>query len=200
MTVLFNGSPVLRFPGPDGQPKTVVFAMPAGFSWELDDLKAAFAVMKTGKLEILTEEQAREELAPQQVTLKVAVKTAGALTGERMGKAEVQINGTPTFVISAPAAGKSPAQRAQAAQAALTKWAAAPIHPSQLSLLLVSEKEASLRANDQELIRVTAADVKAAAAEGTRQLANTWLKGIKEAVAGAVQQARQTPATKAPTR
>ena len=178
MTILFNGSPVVRFPGSDGQLKTVVFAMPAGFSWEHEDLKRAFACMKTGKIEILTEDQARRELAPQAVALEAKVVVAG-------DAAEVQLNGVPAFTLKAGAKGKSAAQRAQAAKDALDKWAQDPIHPSQLAIVMM-KKEPSIQANEQEIIRVTAADVKAAGAEGPRQLANEWLKGISAAIAGAV--------------
>jgi hypothetical protein len=178
MTILFNGSPVVRIPGPDGEAKTVVYAMPEGFSWTHDDLKASFAAMKTGKLEILTEEEARAALAPKDVKLQAKVVTSGSA-------AELQINGTPVLTLKAQADGKSAAQRAQAAKAAIDEWGKKPIHPSQLSITMIDES-ASIQANEQEIIRVTAADVKAAGAAGQRQLANEWLKGISGAIAGAV--------------
>ena len=178
MTILFNGSPVCRIPGEDGEPKSVVYAMPAGFSWTHEDLKATFAAMKSGKLEILTEDEARSELSPKTVKLEAKVVTSG-------GAAELQLNGTPVLTLKAKAKGKTAAQRAEAARVAVNKWAAGAIHPSQLAIVGVG-KELSLQANKQELIRVTAADVKAAGAAGPRQLAMEWLKGLSGAVAGAV--------------
>ena len=176
MTILFNGSPVCRFPGADGQLKTVVYSMPEGFSWTFADMKATFAAMKTGKLEILTEEEARAELQPKSVPLEAKVVTAGEA-------AELQLNGTPVFTLKASAQGKSAAQRAEAAKAVLNKWAQGAIHPSQLAIVMRG-KEASIQARKQEIIRVTAADVTAAGATGPRELANEWLKGITGAIAG----------------
>jgi hypothetical protein len=184
MTLLFNGSPVCRFPGADGEPKTVVFAMPAGFSWTHDDLKEVFAALKAGKLETLTEEEARRELAPQQTRLETAIHTS-------KGGAEILLNGSPAFTITATANGKTPLERAKAAKATIDQWATSPIHPNQLTLV-IKGSDISLQANEQEIIRVTPAD--AAKAQETsgkahRELASDWLKAIKGAVVEASKEA-----------
>ena len=204
MTILFNGSPVLRFPGPDGAPKTVVFSMPAGFSWELDDLKQAFAALKSHKLEMLTEEQARQELEPKAATLAASTRLAGKDT-------ELQINDKPMFAIKAPAGGKTASQRAEAAKLAIDRWAKSPIHPSQLSLApaeaqagkpastaKAQQQDMLIQADGQVIIRITAADAKAAGAAGTQQLATTWLKALKDAASDAVAKASRPGAPAAP--
>ena len=190
MTLLFNDSPVLRFPEQDGKSKTVVFAMPAGFSWTHEDLEQAFSAMKDGKLEILSEEEAKREFAPQSIELETAVRKLD-------GAAEVQINGAPIFTVQAEAAGSAPSERAERARAAIEQWAQEPIHPSQLALVS-ADKETSIQAKGIEIIRVTQADAKAAKAKGPKQLANEWLKGIKMTIVGEVQKAKQAQDASSP--
>jgi len=187
MTLLFDGSPVCRFPGADGQPKTVVFAMPAGFQWTHDDLQEAFAALQAGKLETLSEEEAQREFAPQAVRLATAVRATGT-------SAELAVNGAPVLSVKVKAGGKTPAERAKAAKAAIDQWAVAPIHPSQLALV-TKDTDISIQADAKEIIRVTpadAAEAQAASGKGQKELAREWLKAIKDSVVKASQKAPET--------
>lgn len=195
MGILFNDSPVLKFPGEDGKPKTVVFFMPAGFNWTHDDLKQAFAAMKTGDLEILTEEQARQELVPKPVEIHTHVRDVD-------GHGELQINGTPILTVKAEADGKTPIQRAQAAKAAIDEWTKDPVHPSQLSIAAKATGEGkggpTILAKDIKIIQITKQDAKDAGVETPKQLANEWLKPLKTSIVGAVREAQQTEPTSPP--
>jgi len=54
MALLFNGSPVVRIPGEDGEKRTVTFYFPVGFGWTHDDLRQTFAAIESGEIEVLT--------------------------------------------------------------------------------------------------------------------------------------------------
>lgn len=185
MGFLFNGSPVLRFPGEDGTPKTVAFLMPAGFGWTHEDLEEAFAALRAGTAEILTEEQARQELAPKPVTVTLDVR-------EVEEHAEVQMNGNPLFMIKAHADGKTPLERAKIAQAALEAWTQEPVHPSQLTVARETDESFRIIARGNEVIQVTSEDVAAAGLDTPQELIEDWSAGIK---AGIVQAVRQSPAS-----
>lgn len=184
MGFLFNGSPVLRFPGEDGTPKTVAFLMPAGFGWTHEDLEEAFAALRAGTAEILSEEEARRELAPRPVTVELAVR-------EVNGSAEILMNGNPLFMIRAEADGKTPAQRAQGARAGLEAWTEEPVHPSQLTVARDEDETFRIMAGGNEVIQVTDADVAAAGFDEPQDLIEEWVSSIK---AGIVEAVRKTHA------
>lgn len=186
LTILFDGSPVVRFPDASGAPKTVSFFMPAGFSWTHQDLTEAFAAIQAGTLKPLTEEEARSEMEPKPITLKVAVKAAGE-------GAEVLLNGASAFTIKVADKDQSPRQRADKVAAALTKWAAGPVHPSEISLATAAG-EVVLMAGGARLLTVTEADAKAAGAGAVKDLAITWLDGLKKPVVAAMPTGDATPA------
>lgn len=188
MTLLFEGSPVLRFPGPEGQSRVVVFSMPAGFSWTHEDLQDAFTAIDQGTLEVLTEEQARTALAPKQVDLRTAVRKEG-------NAAIVEINNSPVLKITAGAGDKTPMDRAKATQEAIDAWASQPIHPSQLSVVDL-DGTISISAQGKPIIAVTKADAKAAGIEPAKQLAVEWLIALKGSVdeASATSEAQSAPA------
>jgi hypothetical protein len=193
MGILFNGSPALRFPDKDEQPKTVAFFMPAGFSWTHEDLQQAFSAMRAGKLEILTEDQAKRELAPKTAKIETTIHESGS-------DMELQINGTPVFTVRVPMAGMTPMRRAQAAKAALDKWAQSPIQPAELKIV-AQTTSTSLMAGANEVIRVTPEDAKDAKKQGmsgvenSKQLAAEWLKSLKASVIDAMR-STEKPAPK----
>ncbi len=191
MAIVFNGSPFVRFPGKDGTPKTVQFAMPQSILWTHEELEQAFAALKANKLELLTEEQARQALAPQTAHIKTAVRS-------RDDGAELLINGKPVLKITARDNGTSPSSRAQAARTALNQWTRTPIEPTQL-LIAPAEGEGAyaILAAGTPIIRVTPQDARAAKLPGAKQLAVEWLKAIRgslaEAIAGAPTPAKAEP-------
>lgn len=179
MTILFNGSPVVSFPGKDGKPNTVIFTMPAGISWTHDDLQGAFAALHSKKLRILTEEEARRELAPKSVKLATKVVPAGKT-------AELQINGVPVLTIKAGDGDVTAVQRANAMKVALDAWAKEPVQPDDLKA--AQDRDTTvLLAGKQRLIAVTEADAKAGGFTDPRQVAVDWLGKIKQSVGEAVQ-------------
>lgn len=173
MTLLFNGSPAVKFPGPDGVERTVVFFMPAGMSWTHEDLEAAFAAIKAGKLQILTEEEAQQEMAPKFVELK-------ATTRQRGNAAEVLLNGKRVIEFKVKQGDKTTAQRATAANDALDRWTAEPLDASELSMAPKNE-DYLIVAGGNLVVTVTPADAKAAKAKDSQELANNWLKELKKA-------------------
>lgn len=180
MTILFNDSPVVKFPDAQNQTKVVAFFMPAGFSWTHEDLEQAFKAVKAGTLEILTEEQARRELTPKPLELKVSVQ-------DLRGAARLEINQQPIFTVKAKAHGKTPLQRVTNAKSALEKWASTPIHVNQLSLVPHTSLKSplddiSIMANDIEIIQVTKEDARQAGVKTTQSLARKWLKALKACV------------------
>ena len=70
MTLEIDGHPVVKYPV-DGKLKVVAFHMPAGFSWEHEDLAQAVAAAMSGKLQPATEEEAMEGVSPEQMKAKV---------------------------------------------------------------------------------------------------------------------------------
>ena len=173
MTLLFDGSPALKFAGYDGVEKTVVFTMPAGFSWTHDDLQEAFAALKAGKAKILTEEEARQEMEPKSVKLTPT-------TRERGSAADVLVNGKRVIEYRAKTADKSPAQRAADAKAALETWASGPLNASELSVAPKNDSFVIL-AQSTLVTVVTPADAKAAGMATPKLLAAEWLKALKGA-------------------
>jgi hypothetical protein len=178
MALLFNGSPAVKFPGADGVVKTVTFFMPAGFSWTHDDLKEAFAAIKAGKLQVLTEDQARSEMEPRPVTLKVT-------TAKASGGTAVLINGVSALTIKAAAGGQSPAQRAQTLRDGLEKWAASPLHPSELSVATAAG-DIVMMARSIKLVTVTPDDATSAGLGLPADVAHQWLNGLKKPVIAAM--------------
>lgn len=181
MGILFdagNGpSPALKFKGRDGKTKTVVFFMPAGFSWTHEDLEDAFAALKEGKLNILSEEEAKTELASQPVKVTVSVKDTDA-------GSQILVGDQPVFAVAAEAGGAAPADRAGAAKKAIEKWASEPVNPSQIHVI---EKDGAvmLNAGTAKIITVTEEDAKQAAAASAKELAMDWAEGLKKAMVGA---------------
>lgn len=187
MAILFDSgdgpSPALRFPQDDGEKGTVVFFMPAGFSWTHDDLIAAFAALKNGQLEILTEDEARKELAPEPVDAKVRVRDID-------GAGQVLLNETPLFTVKADSEDMGALERAQAAAAGIREWVEEPVHPSQLSLA-PQDDSMKIFAGKSEIIEVTQADAKAAGVKQPKKLANEWLRAIKVSIIDAVRAAQR---------
>jgi len=70
MTLEIDGHSVVKFPL-NGKTKAVAFHMPAGFSWEHEDLAQAVAAAMSGKLQPATEEEAMEGVSPEQMKAKV---------------------------------------------------------------------------------------------------------------------------------
>lgn len=173
MALLFNGSPAVKFPGIDGVERTVVFFMPAGMSWTHEDLQEAFAAIKAGKLQILTEEEAQQEMAPKSVELKVTTRQRGSA-------ADVLLNGKRVFELKAKQGDKTTAQRAAAAKDALDRWGAEPLDASELSMAPKNE-DYLIVAGGNLVVTVTPADAKAAKAKNVQELANAWLKELKKA-------------------
>lgn len=177
MAILFdNGkgpSPALKFPARDGKVKTVVFFMPAGFSWEHEDLEDAFKAMKDGTLEILSEEEARKELEPQQATITTSFK-------EESGKGQVLIGDAVVITVDA-------IDRAQAAEKVLAEWAKNPVHPSQVQVE-TKDKLATLKVGDATVIEATEEDAKAAGVKGPKALATQWAEAIRKAIVTAVRE------------
>jgi hypothetical protein len=190
LTLLFNGSPAVKFPGADGALKTVTFFMPAGFNWTHDDLKEAFAAIKAGKLQSLSEEQANKETEPRAVSLKVT-------THKSADGAEVLINGTPCLTLKTAAGGQSPAQRATIVQQGLQQWASSPLHPTELTVATAAG-DTVLMARGYKLITVTEADARAAGLGLPKNLALQWLNGLKKPVVAAMPPADAAPADAAP--
>lgn len=180
MAILFDGSPVLRFPGADGEEKTAVFFMPAGFGWGHEDLEEAFGALKAGTLEILSKEEAEQELAPVPVEIETQVR-------EIDGGGEVVMGERTAFTVNVEAGGKSAIERAEAAKAAIDEWTAGPVHPSQLTII-EEEGAATILGKDIMIIRVTSADAEDAEVKKAKKLANEWLKGIRMSVVEAVRE------------
>ena len=70
MTLEIDGHSVVKYPV-EGKMKAVAFHMPAGFSWEHEDLAQAVAAAMAGKLQPATEEEAMEGVSPEQMKAKV---------------------------------------------------------------------------------------------------------------------------------
>lgn len=187
MSLLFNDSPVLRFPGTDETPKVVVFFMPAGFSWTHEDLQDAFDAIEAGKAEVLTEEQAREELQPRQVEFKTEVHQRGEAF-------EVQVNGTAVLELSVKADDKSAAERAGAVKSSIEAWSKEPLHENQLSMASRNGKIVLL-AKGKPLVAVTQEDAKAAGVKEAKQLGMEWLGNLKQAITDAPSEGAAQPAT-----
>lgn len=179
MAILFdNGkgpSPALKFKGRDGKKKTHVFFMPAGFSWEHEDLEDAFAALKDGKLTILSEDEAKGELAAAQpIKIIATVKTTDK-------GAQVMVGDEPVLTVKAKAGEASAADRAETARKAITEWATKPVLPGDIQ---IAEEGAAvvLKAGHVEIITVTAEDAKQASAASPKELAMDWAGALKKAV------------------
>jgi len=184
MALLFDGSPVLRLPEEGGGKRTVTFYFPVGFGWTHDDLKQAFAAIDTGEAEILSEEEAREALAPEAVEMEVTVEE----TDEGV---DVLMNGQVALTITEEAGGQTPLQRAEAAKAALEEWTDEPVHPHQLKVM--DEDDGwSVLGRGTELVRVYKADAEAAGVEPGKKLASRWFKGIRCGIVGAARSRQDT--------
>ncbi|MBD3292089.1 MAG: hypothetical protein GF393_04135 [Armatimonadia bacterium] len=184
MTLLFEGSPVVQFPDEDGGTRTVTFYFPVGFGWTHEDLEAAFAAIDAGEADILSEEEAREALAPEQVEMEVTVE-------ETEDGVDVLMNGQVALTITEEAGGKTPMERAEEAQAALTEWTGEAVHPRQLSI--VDQDDGwSVMGRDAELIRVYKADAEAAGMDPGKKLASQWFKGIRCGIVAAARGKQDT--------
>ena len=178
MAILFdngNGpSPALKFKGRDGEEKTVVFFMPAGFSWSHEDLEDAFAALKAGELTILSEDEAKQEVAPRELDVTVAIKDTD--DGSQILVAE-----EPVFTVMAGLDDATAADRANAAKAAIEKWLAKPVQPGDIQ---VSEKDGAvvLMVGPVEIITVTDEDAQKASAENAKALAMEWAAGLKKVI------------------
>lgn len=184
MAILFDKgdgpSPALKFTGRDGEEKTIVFFMPAGFSWEHEDLEDAFKALKDGKLEILSEEEARKELDGKAAEITTSFK-------EDAGKGQVLIGEEVVITVVADAAGVKAIDRAKAAEKALAEWAKEPVHPSHVQVAS-KDKQATLKVGEATVIEVTAEDAKIAGAKGPKDLATQWAEAIRKSVVQAVRE------------
>jgi len=178
MGILFdNGSgpsPALKFKGRDGKEKTVVFFMPAGFSWTHEDLEDAFAALKAGQLTILSEDEAKKELAPHQIQVTVAIKD----TNEG---SQVLVADEPVFTVAADAGDATAPERATAAKEAIEKWVAKPVQPSDIRVV-DRDGAVVLMGGALKIITVTDRDAQQADAESAKALALEWAGGLKKVV------------------
>ena len=180
MTLVFNDSPVLRYPDAGGQMVAMHFAMPAGIGWTHEDLELAFQALKDGTLEILTEEEAEGEFAPQPVDVAIEVR-------EVAGAGQLMMNDTPALTVKAKSNGMGALVRGEAAMAALESWLKKPVHPSQLTINADEEAgTASIMAWDIEVIEVTAEDAKKAGLSTAQALASEWLGSMRAVIGEAV--------------
>ncbi len=173
--LLFNGSPVVRFPDDSGRKQTVVFYYPAGFNWTHTDLRNAFAALESGEAEILSEEEAREALTPRQLEIDVAAE-------QIEDGAALVINGEKVITITETVDDMTPIERAEAAAEAIAAWASEPIHPTQMSMAEAAEGW-SIMAKGEELIHAYPADAEAAGVTPGRKIAGQWFGAIKSAMA-----------------
>ncbi|NSW58586.1 MAG: hypothetical protein HPY44_21450 [Armatimonadetes bacterium] len=184
MAILFDKgegpSPALKFPGRDGKEKTVVFFMPAGFSWEHEDLEDAFKAMKDGTLQILSEEEARKELEPKEATITTSFK-------EEAGKGQVLIGDAVVITVEKDAGDVKAIDRAKAAAKVLGDWAQKPVHPSQVKVE-AKDKLAALKVGETTVIEATQEDAKAAGVKGPKALATQWAEDIRKAIVTAVRE------------
>ena len=178
MTLLFDGSPVVRIPDEQGGARVVTFFFPVGFGWTHDDLRDAFAAVASGEAEFLSEEEARKALEPVPVDMEVTVEQ----TDEG---ADVLMDGQVAFTITEEAGGKTPMERAEAAKEALTEWTSQPVHPHQLGIV-DAPGGWSIIGKDTELVRVYEEDAEAAGVEPGKKLASEWFSGIRSGVVAAV--------------
>ncbi len=181
LTLLFDGSPVIRIPGEDGEKRTVMFYYPAGFGWTLEDLEQTFAAIESGKAEFLSEEETRKVLAPLPIEMTVAV----AETDEGVN---VLMNGEVAFTIIQGAGDQTPLERAEAAKSALEAWTSGPVHPHQVRM---AEKEDgwSVTGSGNELTHVYKVDAEAAGVASVRECASEWVRGIKQSIMTATRNA-----------
>jgi len=185
MSILFDGgsgpSPVLKFTDRDGKEKVVVFFMPAKLSWTHEDLEDAFQAMRTGDLQILTEEEAQQELSPTSVAITTRVRDLD-------GVGQLLINDTPVLMVEAGTDEASALERAQTARKAIDQWLEGPVHPSQLRL---APKDASIliMARDIEVLQVTQTDADKQGKPNYQQLAAAWQQAIKAPIAEACRNA-----------
>jgi len=187
MALLFDGSPVVRIPDEHGGKRTNTFYFPVGFGWTHDDLRETFAAIAAGEAEILSEEEARKELAPEPVEMEVEVN-------EVDGGAEVLMNGQVALTITQAAGGQSALERAEAAGEAIENWTSEPVHPRQLSIVEAEGGEGwSVLGRGEELVRAYQVDAEAAGIEPPRKCAAQFLDGIRCGIVAAARKG-QDPA------
>ncbi len=183
LTLLFDGSPVMRIPGEDGEKRTVTFYFPAGFGWTHEELEQTFAAIESGEAEILSEEEARKVLAPVAVEMTVAVK-------ETDDGVDVLMNGEVAFTIAQGAGDQTPLERAEAAKSALEVWTSGPVHPHDVRLA-EEEDGWSVTGSGDELAHVYKADAEAAGVASVRKCASEWVRGIKGSITTAARNAEK---------
>jgi len=192
MALLFDGSPVVRIRGEDGQPRLVTFYFPVGFGWTHDDLRQTFAAIASGEAEILSEDEARVALAPTPVEMEVGLRE----TDEGV---DVLMNGQIAIAITEPGGGQTPLERAQAARDAIEEWTSEPVHPRQLRVT-DTEQGWTVAANGNELVHVYPPDAAAAGVQPGKKYAAQWLDGIRCGIVAAARNGQeeggeQEPAT-----
>lgn len=173
MTIEINGSPFVKYPGPEGD-QTSIFLMPPGFQWTLDELRTAVMAAVEGKLQTVTEAEALAAEAPKAIKAEVVVKSAGE------DAAVVMLGGKPIMRLAAPLGDQSAAQRAEAAAATLKEWLSGPVQPSEIEMKAIKE-EAQILVADKVVVTVTAADAKAADSR-PRALGKEWVTALRQAV------------------
>lgn len=184
MTLLFDGSPVVQIPDEAGGTRTVTFYFPVGFGWTHEDLEQAFAAIDSGEAKILSEEEAREALAPEAVEMEITVE-------ETDEGADVLMNGQVALTITEEAGGRTPMERAEEAKAAFTEWTSEPVHPRQLKIM-DNDDGWSIMGRDEELIQVYRADAEAAGVEPGKKFASQWFKGIRCGIVAAARGKQDT--------
>jgi hypothetical protein len=171
MALLFDGSPVVRLPGEDGEGQVVTFFFPVGFGWTHEDLKQAFAGIDSGEAEILSEDEARDALAPEAVEIAVTVE-------ETDEGASVLMNDMVVGTITEEAGGNTPMERAEATRDAIEEWTSEPVHPRQLGMTDADDGW-SITGRGEELVHLYKADAKAAGVEPGKKLARDWFKAVR---------------------
>jgi hypothetical protein len=176
MTIEINGSPFVKYPGPEGDTISA-FLMPPGFQWTLDELRVAVVAAVEGKLQTVTEEEALAVEEPKTIKAEVVVKAAGE------DAAVVMLEGKPIMRLAAPEGDQSAAQRAEAAAATLKEWLSGPVQPSEIQMKAIKE-EAQILVAEKVVVTVTAADAKAAGSR-PRALGKEWVTALRQAVVAA---------------
>ncbi len=190
MAIQFNGETAVTFPK-DGEETTAIFKMPAGFTWTHEDLRAAFAALANGTLRPATEQEIAELTAPRMIDLDIRSQEVSDMVDGHKRYGQLLINNEVVARLYGKLKGKSPAQRAKAAQLALEKWISQPVLPSDLS---TAQGPDGWGVYAQEILVLVALPEDAARAGKDmtpEKLADKWLKAIRKHVAQAAAEARK---------
>jgi hypothetical protein len=189
MAIEFDGHTAVAF-RKGGRETVAVFQMPAGFSWTHEDLRAAFASLAAGELRPATPQEIADLTAPRLVRLTVRAQAVRDVGGQGREYGQLLINDVVVARVYASYHGQSPAQRCKHAQAALEKWLAHPVLPSDLSVAEGPDGW-GLYADEELVLVARPEDARAYGPAVTpKLLAAHWLTNVRPLVAEAVAKAR----------